>query len=451
MRKGDEMNLDERLQNVTIIGAAGKMGSGIAVLVAQEMSKLKLKPENNDKIYRLNLVDITEKALDGLRSYMKVQLVKAAEKSTVLLRQIYADRKDLIENGEIINAFVDDTYALLNFTTDYNIAKDSHLIFEAIFENEEIKIKVLKQLKEICLPDALFLTNTSSIPISFLDIEAELGGRIVGYHFYNPPVIQKLVEIIYADNTTEELKEIGLEFGKRLRKKLVPAADISGFIGNGHFSRDGLYAMNKVEELKDEYGFHGALYIMNKISQDFLVRPMGIFQLIDYVGLDVFQSLLRVMRTHLKLEHLNSDLLNKFMDKKIAGGQNPHGSQKDGFIKYEKNRPAGVYNIEEGKYRLFDEDWRAEIDKKLNPTNEKFASWRALLMDANKMDKLETHFNKLKGMNTYGSELALDFLKTTKEIGANLIKDGVANSEKEVNEVLMNGFFWLYGPINYFI
>ena len=72
-------------------------------------------------------------------------------------------------------------------------------------------------------------------------------------------------------------------------------------------------------------------------------------------------------------------------------------------------------------------------------------------MDANKMDKLETHFNKLKGMNTYGSELALDFLKTTKEIGANLIKDGVANSEKEVNEVLMNGFFWLYGPINYFI
>jgi len=89
---------------------------------------------------------------------------------------------------------VDDTYALLNFTTDYNIAKDSHLIFEAIFENEEIKIKVLKDLKKICLPDALFLTNTSSIPISFLDIEAELGGRIVGYHFYNPPVIQKLVE-----------------------------------------------------------------------------------------------------------------------------------------------------------------------------------------------------------------------------------------------------------------
>jgi len=72
-------------------------------------------------------------------------------------------------------------------------------------------------------------------------------------------------------------------------------------------------------------------------------------------------------------------------------------------------------------------------------------------MDAKKMEKLETHFNNLKGMNTYGSTLALDFLKTTKEIGENLVKDGVANSEKEVNEVLMNGFFWLYGPVNNYI
>ncbi|MCK4312975.1 MAG: 3-hydroxyacyl-CoA dehydrogenase family protein, partial [Candidatus Cloacimonetes bacterium] len=307
------MNLNERLQNVAVVGAAGKMGSGIAVLVAQEMTKLKLKPENKGKIYRLNLVDITEKALDGLRGYMKAQLLKAAEKSTVLLRTIYADRKDLIENADIINTFTDDCYALLNFTTDYNIAKDAHLVFEAIFENEEIKIKVLKNLKEICSSDTLFLTNTSSIPISFLDEQAGLGGRIIGYHFYNPPVIQKLVEVIEAKNTTDELKSIASELGKRLRKKLVPAKDISGFIGNGHFSRDGLYALNEAEKLKAEYGYHGALYIMNKVSQEFLVRPMGIFQLIDYVGLDVFQSLLRVMRTHLGKESLNSELINQMM------------------------------------------------------------------------------------------------------------------------------------------
>ena len=451
MKKGEEMNLNERLQNVAVVGAAGKMGSGIAVLVAQEMTKLKLKPENKGKIYRLNLVDITEKALDGLRGYMKAQLLKAAEKSTVLLRTIYADRKDLIENADIINTFTDDCYALLNFTTDYNIAKDAHLVFEAIFENEEIKIKVLKNLKEICSSDTLFLTNTSSIPISFLDEQAGLGGRIIGYHFYNPPVIQKLVEVIEAKNTTDELKSIASELGKRLRKKLVPAKDISGFIGNGHFSRDGLYALNEAEKLKAEYGYHGALYIMNKVSQEFLVRPMGIFQLIDYVGLDVFQSLLRVMRTHLGKESLNSELINQMMEKKVSGGQNPAGSQKDGFLKYEKSRPIGVYNIDAGKYFMFEEDWKKEIDKKLYPNNEKFAPWRALLMDAKKEEKLEAHFENLKKMNTWGSELGLNYLKATKKIAENLLVDGVATSADEINATLMNGFYWLYGPINNYI
>ena len=93
------MNLDERLQDVTVIGAAGKMGSGIGVLIAQEMAKLKLKPENKDKVYRLNLIDVSEQALDGLRAYMKAQLLKVAEKSTVLLRSLYEDRKDLVENS----------------------------------------------------------------------------------------------------------------------------------------------------------------------------------------------------------------------------------------------------------------------------------------------------------------------------------------------------------------
>ncbi|MBC8525447.1 MAG: 3-hydroxyacyl-CoA dehydrogenase family protein [Candidatus Cloacimonetes bacterium] len=445
------MTLDERLENVAVIGAAGKMGSGIAVLISQEMAIQKLKPENKDKIYRLNLIDVSERALDGLRSYLRAQILKRAEKSTVLLREIYKERKDLIENGEIINEFVNDTYELLNFSTDIELVKDASLVFEAIFENEEIKIKVLKQLKELCKKDTLFLSNTSSIPISYLDEKAGLDGRIIGYHFYNPPVIQRLVEVIAAKATTEELKNIASELGKRLRKKLVSSNDISGFIGNGHFSRDGLYALNEVERLKEKYGYHGAIYIMNKVSQEYLIRPMGIFQLIDYVGVDIFECLLRVMRTHLGDECLISELIDKMVNNKILGGQYPSGAQKDGFLKYEKNRPAGVYNVVKGKYYMFDEDWKAGIDKEINPTNEKFVPWRALLMDAKKVDKLKTHFDNLKNMNTFGSELALDFLKETKAIADNLLVDGVADSADDINAVLMNGFFWIYGPINNYI
>jgi len=445
------MNLDERLQNVAVIGAAGKMGSGIAVLIAQEMAKLKLKPENKEKVYRLNLIDISEKALDGLRSYVRAQLLKVSEKSTVLLRNIYAERADLVENAEIINAFVNDAFAVTNFSTDMETARDAHLVFEAIIENEKIKIKIYKKIKRLCKDNTLFLTNTSSIPISYLDKKGGLGGRLIGYHFYNPPVVQRLVEVISAKTTTVELKDISEELGKRLRKKLVPSNDISGFIGNGHFMRDGLYAIGQVEKLKGRYKYPGAIYIMNRISQDFLIRPMGIFQLIDYVGIDVFQCILKVMRTHLGDKSLKSKLIDKMVKEKILGGQHPDGSQKDGFLKYEKNRPVGIYDIKKKEYFHIDDEWKKKIDKKIGPLPEGFFPWKSLLVDVKKEDKLKHHFDSLKSMDTIGAEVALNFLKKTKEIAERLVSDKVANSADDVNAVLTNGFYWLYGPINDYI
>jgi 3-hydroxyacyl-CoA dehydrogenase len=445
------MNLDERLQNVSVVGAAGKMGSGIGVLIAQEMAKLRLLPQNKDKVYSLNLIDVSEQALDGLRGYMKAQLVKAAEKSTVLLRNLYKNREDLVENSEIINAFVDDATRVLNFGTDLSMTKESNLIFEAISENEKTKIQVYKKLNKMCRGDALYLTNTSSIPIGYLDEKAGLNGRLIGYHFYNPPVVQKLVEVITAESTTDELQAVAQELGKRLRKKLVPANDITGFIGNGHFMRDGLYAISEAERFRGKFRFPGAVYLMNRISQDFLVRPMGIFQLIDYVGIDVFQCILKVMRTHLEDKTLRSRLVDKMVKQKVFGGQYADGSQKDGFLKYEKNRPVGIYDVRKGEYFLITEDWKKNIDKKIGPLPDGFAPWRALLMDSKKEDKLKTHFDRLKTMDTLGAKLAIDYLKKTKDIGQSLVDSGVANSFDDVNAVLMNGFFWLYGPINEYI
>ncbi len=445
------MDLDERLQNVAIIGAAGKMGSGIGVLIAQEMAKLKLNMENKNKIYRLNLIDVSEKALDGLRGYMRAQLIKRAEKSTVLLRTLYADRKDLVENAEIINAFVNDSSAVLNFTTDISVAKDAHLIFEAIVEDDRIKIKVYKKLIRICGNDTLFLTNTSSIPISYLDEKAGLSGRLIGYHFYNPPVVQLLVEVITAKTTIDELKKVGQELGKRLRKKLVPSNDVSGFIGNGHFMRDGLYALHEVERLKGKHRYPGAVYIVNQITQNFLVRPMGIFQLIDYVGIDVFQCILRVMRTHHGDKSLRNKIIDKMVKQNVLGGQYPDGSQKDGFLKYEKNRPVGIYNIGKKEYIILEDNWKKKQDAKIGPLPEGFTPWKSLLVNPKKDEFLSRHFESLKKMNTLGAELAINFLKKTKAIGVRLVTDGVANSSDDVNAVLTNGFYWLYGPINTYV
>ncbi|MCK4395121.1 3-hydroxyacyl-CoA dehydrogenase family protein [candidate division WOR-3 bacterium] len=444
------MEFDKRLENVTVIGAAGKMGSGIAALIGQEMAKLKLKPENKDKIFRLNLIDVSESALDGLRRYLRTISTKASEKSIVMLRDVYKDRADLIENWQVINEFTNEILSVMQFGTSINMAKDAKIVFEAIVEDKEIKIKVYRELNELCSDETFYLTNTSSIPITILDEQAGLGGRIMGYHFYNPPVVQRLVEVITGKDTKPELVEFGTELGKRLRKKLVPANDIAGFIGNGHFMRDGLFALQKVEEIKETYTLPGAIYIMNKVSQDFLVRPMGIFQLIDYVGIDVFRCILKVMKEHLGDESLNSALVNQYVEKGILGGQRPDGSQKDGFLKYEKNRPVGVYDPNKGDYRLY-EGWKDELDKKVGNPPEGFSPWRVLLRDAKKEDKLSTYFSNLKKDESQGSDIARAYLLRTKEIAEGLVNQGVANTPDDINAVLTNGFFWLYGPINNYI
>jgi 3-hydroxyacyl-CoA dehydrogenase len=188
------MNLDELLTNVSVVGAAGKMGSGISALIVQQVALLKIK--NPDKIYRVNLIDINEQAMDGLRTYIKSQLVKMAEKSIVNLRNLVEDREDLVENREVIDAFIDAGLEVIRFDTDLNLSRQAKMVFEVVIEKEDLKIKVLESLKKICGPETLFFTNTSSIPIGFLDKKVGLAGRIIGYHFYNPPIVQKLVEVI---------------------------------------------------------------------------------------------------------------------------------------------------------------------------------------------------------------------------------------------------------------
>lgn len=445
------MTLDERLENVAIIGAAGKMGSGIGVMVAQEMAKLKLRPENSDKIYRLYLIDINEKALDDLRSYMKAQLTKVAEKSTVSLRGLYAGRDDLVENQQVIDAFVDDAQSVLNFSTDMSVARNALLVFEAILEDEKIKIRLYKKLKRICPAQAFFLTNTSSIPISFLDRNAGLDGRIIGYHFYNPPVVQRLVEVISPKTTVDELKDIGSELGRRLRKKLVPSNDISGFIGNGHFIRDGLYALGEIERLQRRYRQTGAVYIMNTVSQHLLLRPMGIFQLIDYVGIDIFQCILKVMRTHLGDTSLRSKTVDRMVKLGVLGGQYSDGSQKNGFLQYEKNRPVGIYNMRKKEYFTINDRWKKKMDDVIGPYPDGFVPWKGLLMNPGCADRLQAHFTVLKAMDSVGAQLAVSFLNKTKAIGENLVAGGVARSADDVNAVLTNGFYWLYGPINDYV
>ncbi len=445
------MNYDERLQNAAVLGAAGKMGSGILLLTAVEMADLSLKPENKGKTFCLNAIDVSQEGLAGLMKYLKDQVQKIAEKKTVQLRGLYSDRGDLIENEDIIREYVFDVLNIVRPVTTIESAYESTLVFEAIIENLDLKIKLFSQINKNNPNKPWFFTNTSSIPIHILDEGAGLEGRILGFHFYNPPAVQRLVELITIKSNGSEIVDFANVFARNLRKVVVPSNDFAGFIGNGHFMRDALHGIHEVESLSKEMPFPEALYMINKVTQDFLVRPMGIFQLIDYVGIDVVQFIMKVMNPHLPDEDLHSDLLDKMMQMGVKGGQKSDGSQKDGFLKYEKGKPVAVFNPETKDY-IDITGFQEKCDHKLGPLPTSWNPWKKVnFSKGNKQVMLKSYFGELKKLNSLGTQLAVKYLYRSDEIGRFLVSSGVAKSKEDVNTVMLTGFYHAYGPINDFM
>ncbi len=444
------MKYDERLQKVSVLGAAGKMGSGILLLTAVEMAALSMKPENKGKTFVLNAIDLSEEGLAGLMKYLRAQVRKLAEKKMIWLRQAYADRKDLIENGEIIDEYIFDVMSIVRPVTTMESAYSSNLIFEAIAENQGLKVKIFRQIDENNPNKPWFFTNTSSIPISLLNKEAGLGGRILGFHFYNPPAVQRLVELITIKENGADMTEFALAYAKNLKKVVVPSNDYAGFIGNGHFMRDSIHGIAEAEKLMKNYSFAESVYMVNKVSQDFLVRPMGIFQLIDYVGIDVVRFIMAVMNPYQETENLQSDLLDKLFDMGVKGGQNSDGSQKDGFLKYERGRPVGIYDPNKKDYVVI-ADFSEKCDVLLGAMAGTYKPWKAVNFNKKKADLLQSYFDELNGMETMGAKLAKAYNTRSNEIGKQLVNTGVAHNNDDVNTVMLTGFFHAYGPINNYL
>ncbi len=444
------MTYDERLQNVCVLGAAGKMGSGILLLTAVEMANLSLKPENKGKTFVLSAMDVSQEGLAGLMKYLRVQVQKIAEKKMVWLRNMYADRADLIENGEIIREYIFDVMNIVRPVTTLESAYSANLVFEAIAENQSLKVRIFKQINENNPNKPWFFTNTSSIPIHILNQEAGLEGRILGFHFYNPPAVQRLVELITISENSQEMKDFALAYAKSMKKVVVPSNDFAGFIGNGHFMRDALHGIHEAEKLMKDYSFTESVYMINKVSQDFLVRPMGIFQLIDYVGIDVVRFIMAVMNPFQTNEDLHSDLLDKLFDMGVKGGQNSDGSQKDGFLKYEKGKPVAIYDPEKKGYAAFAE-YSEKCDNLLGGFPASYQPWKTVNFSKTKEAQLSQYFSDLNGMKTMGATLAKIYNTRSNAIGQQLVDSGVANNATDVNTVMLTGFFHAYGPINNYL
>ena len=246
------------MKNITVIGA-GTMGNGIAHTFAQ----------NN---FSVNLVDISEEALSRSLENISNNLDRMIKKEKISLK----DKEAILEN---ITTF-----------TDLSIGvKDTDLVVEAATENINLKLKIFKQLDEICNPNTILATNTSSISITHIASVTNRPKKVIGMHFMNPVPIMKLVEVIRGKETSDEVTNIIMDMSKSLRKIPVEVNDAPGFVANRILMpmiNEAIYTLH--ENISSVEGIDTVMILG-------MSHPMGPLHLADFIGLDVCLSILEVM------------------------------------------------------------------------------------------------------------------------------------------------------------
>ena len=237
------------IRRIMVIGA-GFMGSGIAQVIAAAGLEVVLQ-------------DIT----DGL-----------------VARGMGAIKKNLtghVAKGKLSEADKEAIIRRITPTTELAAAKECNLIIEAIIENKQAKMDLYRQLEELCPPQVIFASNTSSIPITELATATKRPDRIAGMHFFSPAPVMKLVEIIRGLKTSDETIRVIKELTDTIGKVGVLVKDGPGFLVN----RVNAALRNEVYNCLAE----GVATIedIDKALKFGLGHPMGPFELGDFVGLEI--------------------------------------------------------------------------------------------------------------------------------------------------------------------
>jgi len=244
---------------VTVLGA-GLMGHGIAQVAAQVGG------------YEVSLLDVKQEFLDRGLTMVKGSLAKFVAKGTLTQKE------------------ADAAFARIHPTLNLKEAvRGGDLIIEAASEDPKLKLDLFKNVSELIEGDAVFASNTSSISITLLGGATKHPENVCGMHFFNPPQLMPLVEIVKGRKTSEETVQFVKETSKKMGKETVLCRkDSPGFIVN----RILVPALNEAvflvqEEVADPEDIDKAL----KLGLNW---PMGPLRLLDYVGLDTTLSIAQV-------------------------------------------------------------------------------------------------------------------------------------------------------------
>ena len=359
------------IKNITVLGS-GVMGHGIAQVSATAG-------------YNVVLRDIEQEFLD-----------KAMEKIRWSLDKLVSKEKISKDEGDSI-------YSRIKPIVDLNEAvKDAELVIEVVPEIMDLKKKVYAELDKAAAPEVVFASNTSTLPITEIANTTSRPEKVIGIHFFNPPQLMKLVEVIPGEKTSKEITELTQQYVKSVKKEPVLCRrDVPGFIINRLFIpmvHEACYVMDRqgtsMTEIDSAVKFN-------------LGFPMGIFELADFTGMDVIHK--ATVEMHLR-------------DKKVI---NPHPTIEKMFNEKKLGQKSG-----EGFYKYSDDKYERvplseELAEKCNPIQLvanilNNAAW----LVTNKASDIE----ELEKAASLGLGLKKPMFTTAKEIG-------IKNIVEELNKL----------------
>ncbi len=231
--------------------------------------------------------------------------------------------------GKMTPEAYDDAFKRLIPMVDLQAAvKDSDFIIEAVPEKLELKKSVFAELDKFAPKHAILASNTSNISISEIATATQRPDKVIGYHFFNPALLMKLVEVIKGKKTSDESIQIGYDLAKKIKKvPVIVKKDSPGFIYN-RVNEPTLVLLSKVVEAghPTPEEFDAALKP---------VMPMAPFELLDYVGIDIALHGLEYFAQVLSKDYQPSDAIMAYLKSGNLGKKTGKG-----FYDWSKGRPA---------------------------------------------------------------------------------------------------------------
>lgn len=319
------------IKNITVIGS-GEMGHGIAEVFAI-------------RGYNVVLEDVSSEILDRAIKGIKESLEKLEKKGSLGKETVQSVMSRIKTNTSIADG-----------------VKDADLVVEAVPEIEDLKKEIFQELEKSCRNDTIFASNTSNIRITDIANNLHNRDRVAGLHFFNPPVILKLVEVIKGEETSDEVVDTLYSLVKNIGKYPVRVMkDVPGFIVNRVNAPGGLLIC-----LTADSKIAGPEEIDAFMKSQGL--PMGPFELTDYVGVDVAYHSMEYLARTVNPDYRKCKLFEDMYNKKMLGMKTGRG-----FYDWSKGRPIIDMKKATDKVSLMDQ-FSVEINEAVKLIDDGVAS-----------------------------------------------------------------------------